>query len=72
MAIPATDVDNEIGDIARAAEVFRSTLIDADAAREAAVQNLAAVWVARDSQGAAEWVQQISPRSGSPTSGAPQ
>src|SRR5439155_22052363 len=39
--IPATDVDNEIGDIARAAEVFRATLIDADAAREAAVRALA-------------------------------
>jgi PAS domain S-box-containing protein len=39
--IPATDVDNEIGDIARAAEVFRQTLIDADAAREAAVRALA-------------------------------
>src|SRR5258706_7768386 len=34
-SIPATDVDNEIGDIARAAEVFRQTLVDADAAREA-------------------------------------
>jgi HAMP domain-containing protein len=30
-SIPATDVDNEIGDIARAAEVFRQTLVDADA-----------------------------------------
>ena len=30
--IPATDVDNEIGDIARAAEVFRQTLFDADSA----------------------------------------
>ena len=29
-SIPATDVDNEIGDIARAAEVFRQTLVDAD------------------------------------------
>jgi PAS domain S-box-containing protein len=38
--IPSTDVDNEIGDIARAAEVFRRTLVDADAAREAAVQAL--------------------------------
>ena len=28
-SIPATDVDNEIGDIARAAEVFRQTLVDA-------------------------------------------
>jgi len=40
-AIPAVDVDNEIGDIARAAEVFRRTLVDADAAREAAVRALA-------------------------------
>jgi PAS domain S-box-containing protein len=40
-AIPATDVNNEIGDIARAAEVFRRTLVDADAAREAAVHALA-------------------------------
>jgi PAS domain S-box-containing protein len=40
-AIPATDIDNEIGDIARAAEVFRRTLVDADAAREAAVHALA-------------------------------
>jgi PAS domain S-box-containing protein len=39
--IPATNVDNEIGDIARAAEVFRQTLVDADAAREAAVRALA-------------------------------
>jgi PAS domain S-box-containing protein len=40
-SIPATDVHNEIGDIARAAEVFRRTLVDADAAREAAVHALA-------------------------------
>ena len=40
-SIPATDVNNEIGDIARAAEVFRRTLVDADAAREAAVHALA-------------------------------
>jgi PAS domain S-box-containing protein len=40
-SIPATDVHNEIGDIARAAEVFRRTLVDADAAREAAVRALA-------------------------------
>jgi PAS domain S-box-containing protein len=40
-SIPATDVENEIGDIARAAEVFRRTLVDADAAREAAVHALA-------------------------------
>ena len=40
-SIPATGVKNEIGDIARAAEVFRRTLVDADAAREAAVRALA-------------------------------
>jgi PAS domain S-box-containing protein len=40
-AIPATDIRNEIGDIARAAEVFRRTLVDADAAREAALHALA-------------------------------
>lgn len=39
--IPLTDVNNEIGDIARAAEVFRRTLVDADTAREAAVNALA-------------------------------
>jgi PAS domain S-box-containing protein len=40
-SIPDTDVDNEIGDIARAAEVFRRTLAEADAARVAAVRALA-------------------------------
>jgi PAS domain S-box-containing protein len=40
-SIPATEVDNEIGDIARAAEVFRRSLVDADAAREAAIRALA-------------------------------
>jgi len=40
-AIPATVLNNEIGDIARAAEVFRKTLVEADAAREAAVRALA-------------------------------
>jgi PAS domain S-box-containing protein len=40
-SIPDTDVNNEIGDIARAAEVFRRTLAEADAAREAAVRALA-------------------------------
>jgi PAS domain S-box-containing protein len=49
MAIPATDVDNEIGDIARAAEVFRRTLVDADAAREAAVHALAEQRLAEES-----------------------
>src|ERR1700722_5670387 len=39
-SIPAIDVNNEIGDIARAAEVFRRTLVDADTAREAAVRAL--------------------------------
>jgi len=40
-AIPATDIHDEIGDIARAAEVFRRTLVEADAARLAAVHALA-------------------------------
>src|SRR4051795_2214102 len=48
-AIPAVDVDNEIGDIARAAEVFRRTLVDADAAREAAVRALAEQKLAEES-----------------------
>jgi PAS domain S-box-containing protein len=48
-SIPATDVDNEIGDIARAAEVFRQTLFDADAAREAAVHALAEQRLAEES-----------------------
>jgi PAS domain S-box-containing protein len=48
-AIPAVDVDNEIGDIARAAEVFRRTLVDADAAREAAVRALAEQRLAEES-----------------------
>jgi PAS domain S-box-containing protein len=47
--IPSTDVDNEIGDIARAAEVFRQTLVDADAAREAAVRALAEQRLAEES-----------------------
>jgi PAS domain S-box-containing protein len=47
--IPATDVNNEIGDIARAAEVFRRTLVDADAAREAAVHALAEQRLAEES-----------------------
>ena len=37
-SIPDTDVENEIGDIARAAEVFRRTLEEADAAREAGLK----------------------------------
>jgi PAS domain S-box-containing protein len=48
-SIPATDVKNEIGDIARAAEVFRHTLVDADAAREAAVRALAEQRLAEES-----------------------
>jgi PAS domain S-box-containing protein len=48
-AIPATDLDNEIGDIARAAEVFRHTLVEADAAREAAVRALAEQRLAEES-----------------------
>jgi PAS domain S-box-containing protein len=48
-SIPAVDVDNEIGDIARAAEVFRRTLVDADAAREAAVRALAEQKLAEES-----------------------
>jgi PAS domain S-box-containing protein len=48
-SIPATDVKNEIGDIARAAEVFRRTLVDADAAREAAVHALAEQRLAEES-----------------------
>src|SRR6516162_4218542 len=47
--IPGTDVNNEIGDIARAAEVFRRTLVDADAAREAAVRALAEQRLAEES-----------------------
>lgn len=49
IAIPATDVDNEIGDIARAAEVFRRTLVEADAARVAAVHALAEQRLAEES-----------------------
>jgi len=48
-SIPSTDVSNEIGDIARAAEVFRRTLVDADAAREAAVRALAEQRLAEES-----------------------
>jgi PAS domain S-box-containing protein len=48
-SIPSTEVDNEIGDIARAAEVFRRTLVDADAAREAAVRALAEQRLAEES-----------------------
>ncbi len=48
-SIPATDVSNEIGDIARAAEVFRRTLVEADTAREAAVRALAEQRLAEES-----------------------
>src|SRR5437016_4411422 len=48
-SIPSTDVNSEIGDIARAAEVFRRTLVDADAAREAAVHALAEQRLAEES-----------------------
>src|SRR5436853_5928018 len=48
-SIPAVEVDNEIGDIARAAEVFRRTLVDADAAREAALRALAEQRLAEES-----------------------
>lgn len=48
-SIPQTDVENEIGDIARAAEVFRRTLQEADAAREAAVRALAEQRLAEES-----------------------
>ncbi len=48
-SIPATEVRNEIGDIARAAEVFRRTLVDADATREAAVRALAEQRLAEES-----------------------
>src|SRR3979490_72552 len=48
-SIPAKDVNNEIGEIARAAEVFRRTLVDADAAREAAVHALVEQRLAEES-----------------------
>lgn len=48
-SIPATEVNDEIGDIARAAEVFRRTLVEADAAREAAVHALAEQRLAEES-----------------------
>ncbi|MBR0872769.1 PAS domain S-box protein [Bradyrhizobium tropiciagri] len=47
--IPGADLDNEIGDIARAAEVFRQTLVDADTAREAALRALAEQRLAEES-----------------------
>ncbi len=48
-SIPATGVKNEIGDIARAAEVFRRSLVDADTAREAAIRALAEQRLAEES-----------------------
>jgi PAS domain S-box-containing protein len=48
-SIPSTHVENEIGDIARAAEVFRRTLAEADSAREAAVRALAEQRLAEES-----------------------
>jgi PAS domain S-box-containing protein len=48
-SIPDTDVNNEIGDIARAAEVFRRTLLDADSAREAAERALVEQRLAEES-----------------------
>jgi len=48
-SIPDTDVRNEIGDIARAAEVFRRTLSEADSAREAAVRALSEQRLAEES-----------------------
>ncbi|KJC49062.1 histidine kinase [Bradyrhizobium sp. LTSP885] len=47
--IPGADLDNEIGDIARAAEVFRQALVDADSAREAALRALAEQRLAEES-----------------------
>ena len=48
-SIPDTHVQNEIGDIARAAEVFRRTLSEADSAREAAVRALGEQRLAEES-----------------------
>jgi PAS domain S-box-containing protein len=48
-SIPDTDVNNEIGDIARAAEVFRRTLVDADNARAAAERALSEQRLAEES-----------------------
>jgi PAS domain S-box-containing protein len=48
-SIPDTDINNEIGDIARAAEVFRRTLSEADRAREAAVRALSEQRLAEES-----------------------
>jgi PAS domain S-box-containing protein len=48
-SIPDTDLNNEIGDIARAAEVFRRTLVDADNARAAAERALSEQRLAEES-----------------------
>ncbi|HEX2366655.1 MAG TPA: PAS domain S-box protein [Bradyrhizobium sp.] len=48
-SIPDIHVQNEIGDIARAAEVFRRTLSEADSAREAAVHALGEQRLAEES-----------------------
>src|SRR6185437_13689255 len=48
-SIPSTDVSNEIGDIARAAEVFRRSLVEADRAKEAAIRALAEQRLAEES-----------------------
>jgi PAS domain S-box-containing protein len=48
-SIPSADLDNEIGDIARAAEVFRRALEEADTAREAAVHALTEQRLAEES-----------------------
>src|SRR5262249_644943 len=47
--IPDIELHNEIGDIARAAEVFRQTREEADAAREAPVRALAGQKLAEES-----------------------
>src|SRR6202047_1404226 len=48
-SIPATGVHNEIGDIARAAEVFRRSLVDADTAGEVAIHGVADKLLAEES-----------------------
>jgi len=48
-SIPDTDINNEIGDIARAAEVFRRTLVDVDNARAAAERALSEQRLAEES-----------------------
>jgi PAS domain S-box-containing protein len=48
-SIPSTGVGNEIGDIARATEVFRRSLVEVDAAREAAIRALAEQRLAEES-----------------------